>query len=146
MSGMNYSELKSILGKKYVSSRLESNFDFITAADKGVNSQVISNFRKYFNLSLEVTSEMLNISEPTIYRWLKNNKNLDRNSSIKIMEVTSLFLYGIDVFGKKDKFFSWLNLPNIAIGGMVPNSLIGLPEGVSKVRDLLGRIEHGIFS
>ena len=146
MSGMNYSELKSILGKKYVSSRLESNFDFITAADKGVNSQVISNFRKYFNLSLEVTSEMLNISEPTIYRWLKNNKNLDRNSSIKIMEVTSLFLYGIDVFGKKDKFFSWLNLPNIAIGGMAPISLIGLPEGVSKVRDLLGRIEHGIFS
>lgn len=146
MSGMNYSELKSILGKKYVSSRLESNFDFITAAEKGINSHVISNFRKYFNLSLEVTSKMLNISEPTIYRWLKNNKNLDRNSSIKIMEVTSLFLYGIDVFGKKDKFFSWLNLPNIAIGGMAPISLIGLPEGVSKVRDLLGRIEHGIFS
>lgn len=146
MSGMNYKDLKSILGTKHISSTLESNFDFITAADKGVNSQVISNFRKYFNLSLEVTSEMLNISEPTIYRWLKSEKNLDRNSSIKIMEVTSLFLYGIDVFGNKDKLFNWLRLPNIALGGLAPISLIGLPEGISKVRDLLGRIEHGIFS
>ena len=146
MSGMNYKDLKSILGSKYVNIAIESNFDFITAADKGVNSHVISNFRKYFNLSLEVTSEMLNISEPTIYRWLKSDKNLDRNSSIKIMEVTSLFLYGIEVFGNKDKLFNWLKLPNIALGGMSPISLIGLPEGISKVRDLLGRIEHGIFS
>jgi len=146
MSEKSYKNLKSILGSKYLRSPIESNFDFITIANSGVNSHIITNFRKYFNLSLDVTSEMLNISEPTIYRWLKDNKNLDRNSSIKIMEVTSLFLYGIEVFGSKEKLFNWLRLPNISLGGITPMTLIGMPEGISKVRDLVGRIEHGIFS
>lgn len=146
MSEMSYKHLKSILGNKYLSSRIESNYDFIAIANSGVNSNVISNFRKYFDLSLDVTSEMLNISEPTIYRWLKGNKDLDRNSSIKILEITSLFLYGIDVFEKKENFFAWMKLSNIALGGMTPITLIGMPEGISKVRDLLGRIEHGVFS
>ena len=88
---------------------------------------------------------MLNISEPTLYRWIRANINLERNFSVKLFEITDLFLYGSEVFGSKDNFFKWLNLPNTALGGMEPQELVDIPEGVSKIKDVLGRIEHGVY-
>jgi len=142
----NFKQLRDVLGRKYVKTKVESPFDFINIANKGVNAKVITNFRNYFNLNLGSTANMLNISEPTIYRWTKSNKNLERNFSVKLFEITKLFLYGSDVFGNSKNFFKWLSLPNTALGGMEPQELIEIPEGISKVRDVIGRIEHGIYS
>ncbi len=89
---------------------------------------------------------MLNVSAPTIYRWIKGNKDLDRNSTVKLFEIADLFLFGSEVFGNNDNFFKWLNLPNTALGGMEPAELVEIHGGVSKVRDIIGRIENGIYS
>ena len=127
-------------------SKIESPYDFIHIASKGLNANVIRNFRIYFNIPLQTTARMLNVSEPTIYRWTRANKPLERNFSVKLFEITDLFLYGSEVFGGKENFFKWLNLPNTALGGMEPQELIEIPGGVSKVKDLIGRIEHGVYS
>jgi len=142
----SFKKLRDVLGRKYVKTKVESSFDFINIANKGVNANVIINFRKHFNLNLDTTAHMLNTSEPSIYRWTKSNKNLERNISVKLFEITKLFLYGAEVFGDSKNFFKWLSLPNTALGGMEPQKLIEIPEGVSKVRDVIGRIEHGIYS
>jgi putative toxin-antitoxin system antitoxin component (TIGR02293 family) len=55
-------------------------------------------------------------------------------------------LYGNEVFGSQTNFFKWLELPNTALGGLEPKELLEIPNGVSKVRDLLGRIEYGVYS
>ena len=141
-----YEELIRILGRRYIKSKIESPFDFITIADKGLNSNVILNFRKYFEISREFTAELLNISEPTIYRWIRNNKKLERNYSIQLFELAELFLFGFEVFENKENFFKWLELPNAAIGGLEPKELLEVPGGISKVKDLLGRIEYGVYS
>lgn len=141
-----YKKLTSILGKKYIRSTIESPFDFITIATNGVNAQVIVNFRKYFHISRGFTADLLNVSEPTIYRWVRGSKKLDRNYSVQLLELTNLFLYGTEVFGSQENFFKWLDLPNTALGGLEPKELLEVPSGISKVHDLLGRIEHGVFS
>jgi len=142
----HYKKLKEILGKNYVNGELESPFDFIHIAKEGINANVVKNFRIYFSLSRDTTAEMLNISAPTLYRWTKSNKKLEKNYSIKLFEIADLFLYGEDVFKNKDNFFKWLNLENTALGGLEPIELIEIPNGISKVRDILGRIEHGVYS
>jgi len=142
----HYKKLKEILGKNYVKGELESPFDFIHIAKKGINANVVKNFRIYFSLSHDTTAEMLNISTPTLYRWTKSNKILDKNYSIKLFEIADLFLYGIGVFKNMDNFFKWLSLENTALGGLEPIELIEIPDGISKVRDILGRIEHGVYS
>lgn len=139
-------ELQEVLGKQYLKKKVESPYDYISIAKKGLNANVIKNFRGYFDLSLHTTADMLNVSEPSIYRWTKANKTLERNISIKLFEISELFLIGSEIFGSKETFFKWLNLPNTALGGMEPQELIEIPEGVSKIRDILGRIEHGIYS
>ncbi len=142
----HYEKLVEVLGKKYVSVLIESPFDFIHIARTGINVNVILNFSKYFNLTKELVAQLLDISEPTLYRWTKTNRNLDRNFSVKLFEITDLFLYGEEVFGNRDAFFKWLKLPNEALGGLEPQELIEIPGGISKVKDILGRIEYGVYS
>jgi putative toxin-antitoxin system antitoxin component (TIGR02293 family) len=89
---------------------------------------------------------MLNISSPTLYRWIKSNKSLDRNYSILLFELTDLFLYGAEVFDSKENFMKWLKLPNTALGGLEPQELLEIPGGISKVKDIVGRIDYGVFS
>ncbi len=143
---VRFDELRTVLGKKYIKSRLYNQYDYIRISSKGINANVIKNFILYFKLSKFKAAEFLSISEPTIYRWTKANKKLDRNISVKLFEISELFLLGTEIFGNKESFFKWLNLPNVTLGGMEPRELVNVPEGVSKVREILGRIEHGVYS
>lgn len=142
----HYRKLVEVLGSKNLKDKVESPFDFIHFANQGIEASVINNFTIYFKLSKTQTANMLNVSEPTLYRWTKANKNLDRNFSVKLFEIADLFLYGEEVFGNRNAFFQWLNLPNTALGGLHPQELIEIPGGVSKVKDILGRIEYGVYS
>ncbi len=142
----HYDQVLEVLGKKYIRSKIESPFDFIAIASRGVNANIILNFRSHFNIPRAYAAELLNVSEPTIYRWVRSNKKLERNYSIQLFELVDLFLYGSEVFENKTNFFKWLELPNTALGGLEPKELLEVPGGVSKVKDLLGRIEHGVYS
>ena len=142
----HYEHLIEILGKKYIKTKIESPFDFITIATKGVNANIIVNFRNHFNIPRAYAAELLNVSEPTIYRWIRGNKKLERNYSVQLFELADLFLYGSEVFDNKSNFFKWLELSNTALGGLEPKELLEVPGGISKVKDLLGRIEHGVYS
>ena len=99
----HYKKLTEILGKQHVQNKVESPYDFIHIATKGVNAVVIKNFRNYFNISREEIANMLNISSPTLYRWIKANKNLERNYSVQLFELADLFLYGSELFHSKGK-------------------------------------------
>ena len=142
----HYKKLVEILGSNYVQAKIESPYDFIHIASRGINANVILNFRKYFNISRDSTASMLSVSEPTLYRWTKANKILARNYSIQLFEIVDMFIYGTEVFDSNENFFKWLNLPNTALGGFEPQDLIEIPGGISKVKDILGRIEHGVYS
>ncbi|OQX82033.1 MAG: hypothetical protein B6D64_01210 [Bacteroidetes bacterium 4484_276] len=142
----HYKTLLDVLGRKYIKAKIESPYDFIGIASRGVSAHVITNFRKYFNIPRELTAEMLNVSSPTIYRWIRENKKLKRNFSVQLFELADLFLYGSEVFKNDKDFFKWLMLPNTALGGYEPQELLEIPGGASKVRDLIGRIEYGVYS
>jgi putative toxin-antitoxin system antitoxin component (TIGR02293 family) len=142
----HYEKLLEILGKKYIKSEIRSSFDFIAIASKGINANIIVNFRNHFEIPRDFTAELLNVSEPTIYRWIRDNKKLDRNYSVQLFELSDLFLYGSEVFESKENFFKWLELPNTALGGLKPKKLLEITGGISKVKDLLGRIEFGVYS
>lgn len=51
----------------------------------------------------------------------------------------------IEVLGSREKAWEWLNSPVRSLGDRTPLSLLETPEGVAKVQDTLGRVEHGIW-
>lgn len=104
------------------------------------------NIQDYFGFTRDRTASLMQVSEPTIYRWVRDEKKLDQRHSMQVIELVNLLLYGIEVIGSKEHFTKWLGLPNMALGGMEPVQLLELPGGIEKVRQLLGRIEYGVFS
>ncbi len=142
----HYRRVVDILGKKNINTEIESPFDYIHIGSKGLNAIVINNFSGYFDINKEATAYLFDVSSPTINRWTKTKKILNRNIVVKLFEMTDLFLYGSDVFGSKENFKKWINIPNTALGGMEPIELLGIPDGISKVKNIIGRIEHGVYS
>ena len=51
----------------------------------------------------------------------------------------------MEVFGDKDRALRWLHAPVRALGNQTPVSLLDSKEGVSRVEDVLGQIEHGTW-
>lgn len=49
-------------------------------------------------------------------------------------------------FGGDLRALRWLRSPNQAMGGHAPVSLLVSDEGLQQVLDVLGRVEHGVFS
>lgn len=141
-----YDRLLHILGEDRFKGQVSNSMDFILMADQGISTAIISNFQNHYEIPRTFLSRILHVSEPTLYRWLKAKKTLDRYHAVLVLELAELFLYGESVFESQKNFLSWLDLPNMALGGMTPSALLEIPGGIAKVKDLIGRIEFGIFS
>lgn len=61
-------------------------------------------------------------------------------------QISELYIQGIGIFQNNENFLKWMKLPITALGGMEPQELAEIPGGVSKIKDVLGRIEHGVYS
>lgn len=62
------------------------------------------------------------------------------------MNRENLLKYGIKVFNNEiDKFSSWLLKNNIALSDKVPNDLLGTLQGRLKIKNILDKIEYGVF-
>jgi putative toxin-antitoxin system antitoxin component (TIGR02293 family) len=141
-----YPDIEELLGKDNFSCKVEEPMDFYAVADKGLAASVLQNFKASFSLGLSQIASILSSSEPTLYRRIKENQSLPKQEAIKLLEATDLFIYGEEVFGNREDFFKWMELPNTALGGLKPMQVISYPEGISKVRDLLTRIEYNVYS
>lgn len=62
------------------------------------------------------------------------------------MTKDELIKYGIKVFESENNFLDWVMEPNRALDNKIPYALLYTKDGIEKVRNILGRIEHGIFS
>ena len=59
-----------------------------------------------------------------------------------LVEVTAR---AIEVFGTREKALRWLRTPVRALGEHTPMSLLNSPEGLARVQDALGQVEHGVW-
>src|ERR1019366_9005299 len=64
------------------------------------------------------------------------------SGSDAVIDVTAR---AVEVFGSSEKAMRWLRTPVRSLGDRTPLSLLGSPEGVARVQDTLGRVEHGVW-
>jgi len=49
-------------------------------------------------------------------------------------------------FGTADDALEWLLSPNLVLGGDTPFAVLRRPDGLQSVQQVLGRMEHGVYS
>lgn len=139
----NYSPINLIVGGKGIA--YPSDFDLVSVARKGISKRNLLALAKKLYLTIEEISDILHISERTLQRYelatLIKTEHADR-----AIELAKLYERGAAVLGSYEAFNRWLRHSNYALKNQVPLTLLDTSIGFTLVLDVLGRIEHGIFS
>lgn len=118
----------------------------IKRSREGINHNDFRSIQKHIPLKIQEWSKVLHLSERTLQRYKQEKIDFAPVYSEKIIEIQLLFNKGISVFGDSDKFYTWLNSKNLALGGILPISLFDNSFGIMFLKDELTRIENGILA
>jgi putative toxin-antitoxin system antitoxin component (TIGR02293 family) len=111
----------------------------------GVTYELYCKLIDMTGFNLESLAELLHVNSRTLRR-LDDTKHLSLDLSEKVLELTRLYQIGLDVFGDLSILQSWIDSPLTALGDKTPRSFLDTSFGIEVVRDVLGRIEHGVYS
>lgn len=136
---------KILGGKKALQMKIKDRMDFVTLSDRGVSKGSLLHLAKFFNISIHELAKVLPVTERTIQRYAAKEL-LSPVVSEHVLEIAEVAARGAKVFGEKEKFLQWIQLPSRALGDKTPMSLLASRFGAEMVLDELGRIEHGVLS
>jgi len=118
----------------------------IKKSREGIKYSAFNEISRNIPLKTEDWSRILHLSDRTLQRYKKEKTGFSPIYSEKIFEVQLLFNKGIEVFGGSESFYNWINTKNVALGGMLPVSLLDSSFGILMVKDELTRIEQGVLA
>ena len=143
---MELSGVTEILGgEKVLGQSIQNQMDLIELSNKGVTKDALAHLAEFFSFRISQMAALLPVTERTIQRYTAK-KHFNRAVSEQILQIAEVAAKGTGVFEDKDKFLSWINHPNKALGNRTPMSLLRSRFGVQAVLDELGRIEYGVVS
>jgi putative toxin-antitoxin system antitoxin component (TIGR02293 family) len=82
----------------------------------------------------------------TLQRKRQQQTPLSREESDRLTRLARVAVRAAEALGSSDKGHRWLGKPNRALDGKRPMDLLATEVGARLVEDVLGRIEHGVFS
>lgn len=120
------------------------SFSKIKLIHEGATRQELEHFKYTSDLDYESIAKMLNVTKATLFNK-QEGQRFDSSLSERLMALTDLYSYGYDVMGSRDKFNRWMKEDNVALQGK-PIELADTLYGINEIRNILGRIEYGVFS
>jgi len=111
----------------------------------GVTKKILVNIKNKTKLDYDKLAKVLSVGRATLIN--KNgNRPFNLALSDRIVGLADLYDQGYKVFGDTDNFNEWMFTPNKALGGQKPYDIIDTKYGRDEVRDLIGRIDYGVYS
>lgn len=133
-------QFKEIFGNTPLNSRL----DFIQLSRKGLSVSSLNKIQSFTSLTNKELVQILPISERQLSRY-KETHILKKDISSILIQIVELFEKGYEIFGQ-EKFKIWIRSEIRALNNIPPIQLLDTPIGIQLVADILGRIEHGVYS
>jgi putative toxin-antitoxin system antitoxin component (TIGR02293 family) len=115
------------------------------AAMSGVPFEVAESIKVCMQWSDESLAAFIRLSVKTLQRNRAKGKRLGVDAAEKIMELAELFAMGKDTFGDAARFLSWLKSPNLALGGVAPETFLFDAMGRRLIKEQILRIEFGVW-
>lgn len=140
-----HSELKEPL-ITYSSLSDGTALSLIREIKRGIQFTFFEQLAMNIPFTLREWSSYLHLSERSLQRYKKEKGTFNAIASEKIVEITMLNKYGIEVFGEQKNFNDWLVTKNVALGGIKPKELLDSSFGIQILKDELTRIEHGVLA
>ncbi len=113
---------------------------------KGLPASAIDRFQKFTGLTTEELSQLVGIPLRSLSRRKKVGR-LSPHQSDRLIRASKVFEEAVSLFdGDVEAARDWLQRPQRALGGEKPLTFAQTEIGAREVRDLIGRLEHGVFT
>jgi putative toxin-antitoxin system antitoxin component (TIGR02293 family) len=118
----------------------------VRKVEKGLPFRVVERLRRNMALTLEELAELIQVRPRTLSRR-KEEGRLQPDESDRALRASRLFGRALELFdGDAAAARAWLSSAQPALGGVVPLSVARTELGAREVENLIGRLEHGVFS
>jgi len=122
------------------------SIDLIPKIERGFPFAALTNFVSATGLSIPYAAGILGIPERTLARRKKENR-LSPDESERLLRMAKLFDDSLSLFeGDREAAINWLRAPKKALRDQSPFHFARTEIGAREVENLIGRIEHGVFS
>lgn len=111
----------------------------------GLPVQELHDLQTSLDVPMDKLFPMLGISKATLHRR-KAEGRLDQAESDRVVRYAKLMGKAVGVLESEENARQWLTSPQFGLGGAVPLEYAETEVGAREVEDLLGRIEHGVYS
>ncbi len=137
---------KSLLATTFAGMAI-TPFAIAKSVDEGLPYAAFQRAANHLNQSERALANLTGIAPSTLSHQ-KNSKNarLSIENSEKLYRYVNLLQRSIEVFNDEDYAKKWFESANDAFEGKSPAEIARNEVGAEAVRDLLIRIEYGVFS
>jgi len=112
---------------------------------KGLPISSFEKLQERMDVSADTLATIINIAPRTLTRR-KQEGRLRTDESERVLRITVLFERAEEVLGDIEHARQWFKSPKLALAGKSPLEYADTEPGAREVEDLLGRLEHGVFS
>ena len=141
---MNPRIIEQLGGEKILERDIRNDNELMDAIQQGIPKAAVDYWIKDNNISMGAISSFLNMNPRTLER--RKGKSLQPNEGDALAQLADLFATGKDIFGNKERFLGWMHTENAAIGYKKPFDLLSSSVGRDSVKNVLGRIDYGVYS
>jgi putative toxin-antitoxin system antitoxin component (TIGR02293 family) len=117
----------------------------IETIKEGISKEELENLKEQTGMDYNVLAKVLAVTKATLHNK-KGKARFDTFVSERILLLADIYSYGYTVFKERDKFNRWMKTPNRALGNQAPLSLTDTVYGMEEVKNLIGRIDYGVYS
>jgi putative toxin-antitoxin system antitoxin component (TIGR02293 family) len=125
---------------------IEDPLQLDSIARNGIHSRVAIALGQRLEISQDSLSELISIPKRTLHRKVEREETLKQDESERVLRIGRLYRRASQVFEDSKQATKWFSSKPKALGGKTPLELMKTEFGARLVEDLLGRIEHGVFS
>ncbi len=123
----------------------QNSAKLIAKIKEGLSVKAFYRLCKNLNISEKALANTLNIALSTLARRKKTGR-LTFEESERVYRIARLYDRTCEVFEDIEMARKWLKEPSWALGDVSPLEFAETELGAQEVDDLLGRIEHGVFT
>ncbi|MBN2418794.1 MAG: DUF2384 domain-containing protein [Deltaproteobacteria bacterium] len=123
----------------------KSTTQLISQIKKGLPLKIFEQLCRNLGIPEKELCRILKIPPTTLARRKKSGQ-LSFEESERVFRIGRLYDKAMEVFNQPELSRKWFNEPAWALGDVPPLEYADTELGAKEVEDLLGRIEHGVFS
>jgi len=112
----------------------------------GLPVAVFFRVREALGVSQELLSKAISIPPRTVMRRQERKQRFKADESERLLRLARIFVRAREVLDSAERARAWMFAKNRALGGVSPVDFARTEPGAREVENVLGRIEHGVFS